>query len=256
MSDKEMIPKIIHYCWFGKNPKPKLAEKCILSWKKYCSDYQFIEWTEDNFSLSSAPQYVQDAYTEKKWAFVSDYVRFVALVEYGGIYLDTDVELLKPLDSLLCHTAFSGTEDGNFVSAGIMGCEKGYPLFREFRDFYKTLSFYNPDGTQNTTTVVVMLTEWCKAKGYRSENVYQEIQGFAVYPSEYFYPLSNADRVMRKSENTIAIHWFAGSWVSAERKRKKQRRQFKNRIKPMIVAVIGNNTFERLKKVFHYQAKD
>ncbi len=251
-----MIPRIIHYCWFGRNPKPKLAEKCIQSWKSICPDYRIIEWNEDNFDITSSPQYVRDAYKEKKWAFVSDYVRFGALIEHGGIYLDTDVEILKPLDQFLHHTAFSGTEDGEFVSAGVMGCEKGYDLFKDFRDSYETLSFYNPDGTLNITTVVVMLTDWCKQKGYVSENIYQDIGGFVIYPSEYFYPLSNADKVMRKTKNTVAIHWFAGSWVSQERRRKKKKRQFKNRLKPKIVALIGNEKFDALKKLLRYKADD
>ena len=247
-----MIPRIIHYCWFGMNPKPKLAEKCILSWKKYCYDFQFMEWTEDTFDIRSAPQYVQDAYKEKKWAFVSDYVRFVKLVEFGGIYLDTDVELLKPLEPFLSHIAFSGTEDGENVSAGVMGCVRDYSLFKELRDNYKRRSFYNSDGSQNLTTVVEMLTELCKKKGYRPENVLQDLEGFVIYPSEYFYPLSNADRVMRKTGNTVSIHWFAGSWISDERKKKKKKRQFKNRIKQRIVAVIGNDLFERMKATLHY----
>lgn len=251
-----MIPKIIHYCWFGKNPKPRLAKKCIRSWKKICPNYQLMEWTENNFDISNAPQYVQDAYKEKMWAFVSDYVRFVALVKYGGIYLDTDVELVKPLDQFLHHTAFTGTEDGKYVSAGVMGCVKGYSLFQDFCDYYNNLSFYNPDGTKNVTTVVVMLTEWCKAKGYKSENLYQEIQGFAIYPSDYFYPFSNEDRVIKKTENTVSIHWFAGSWLPEERRKKKKRRELKNRLKPKIVAIIGNEWFERLKKLLHYEADD
>ena len=101
-----------------------------------------------------------------------------------------------------------------------------------------------------------MLTDWCKEKGYQPRNVYQDIQGFAVYSSEYFYPLSNADRVMRKTKNTVAIHWFAGSWVPEDRRKKKKKRQFKNRIKPYIVSVIGNDRFEALKRAFHYEADD
>lgn len=251
-----MIPRIIHYCWFGRSQKPKLVEKCIRSWKLVCPDYVIIEWNEDNFDISATPQYVRDAYKEKKWAFVSDYARFVALVEYGGIYLDTDVELLKPLDQFLRHNAFSGTEDGEFISAGIIGCEKGYELFKDFRDSYETLSFYNSDGTLNITTVVVMLTDWCKQRGYVSENIYQDIQGFVIYPSDFFYPLSNADKVLRKTDNTVSIHWFAGSWVSEERKKQKKKRQFKNRLKPKIVAIIGNDRFEALKRFMHYEAND
>ena len=251
-----MIPRIIHYCWFGRNQKPKLAEKCIKSWKKYCSDYQVIEWTEDNFDVSKAPQYVQDAYHAKKWAFVSDYVRFVALVEYGGIYLDTDVELLQSLDPFLKHEASTGTEDGTYISAGVMGCEKGYPLFKQFQEYYNTLSFYNEDGSENITTVVVMLTEWFKAKGYRSENIIQEVQGLTVYPSEFFYPLSNVDGVMRKTKNTVSIHWFAGSWVPKDKKKKYKKRRLKNRIKPWIVSVVGNERFERMKELLRYRADD
>ena len=251
-----MIPRIIHFCWFGRGQKPKIVEKCIRSWKENCPNYKIFEWTEDNFDIESAPQYVRDAYNDGKWAFVSDYVRFVVLVKYGGIYLDTDEELLDSLDSFLNHTAFIGTEDGFHISAGLMGCVKGYSLFSDFRDSYSELSFYNPDGAQNMTTVVDMLTEWCKEKGYQPGNEYQEISGLAVYPSDYFYPLSNADGIMRKTGHSVAIHWFAGSWVPEERKKKKKKRQFKNRLKPKIVAIIGNERFERLKKLLHYEADD
>ena len=106
-----MIPKIIHYCWFGRNPKPKLAEKCIKSWKKYCPEYEIIEWNEDNYDLSSAPLYVRQAYEAKRWAFVTDYIRLQVIYENGGIYLDTDVELRKSLDPLLVHQAYFGFED-------------------------------------------------------------------------------------------------------------------------------------------------
>ena len=95
-----MIPKIIHYCWFGRNPKPKLALKCIKSWKKYCPDYEIIEWNEDSFDIESAPLYVRQAYEAKKWAFVTDYVRLYAMTKFGGIYMDTDVEVIKPLDCI------------------------------------------------------------------------------------------------------------------------------------------------------------
>lgn len=104
------VPKIIHYCWFGGNPKPKLAEKCIKSWKKFCPDYQIIEWNEENFDVSAAPEYVRQAYAAKRWAFVTDYVRLKAMTEMGGIYMDTDVELVKPLTPFLAHDAFAGFE--------------------------------------------------------------------------------------------------------------------------------------------------
>ena len=113
------IPKVIHYCWFGGNPKPKLVQKCIHSWKKYCPDYEIIEWNESNFDISSCPLYVRQAYDVKKWAFVSDYARLKIIHTCGGIYLDTDVELIKSLDSLLEYNAFFGFEDGKYVATGL-----------------------------------------------------------------------------------------------------------------------------------------
>lgn len=248
-----MIPRIIHYCWFGRNPKPHLVKKCIRSWNKYCRQYQLMEWTEDNFDLGLAPQYVQDAYKEKKWAFVADYVRLDALVKYGGIYLDTDIELLGSLDPFLKNEAFSGTEDGVHVSAGLMGCVKNYSLFRGFRDYYKSLSFYNEDNTINITTIVVMLTQLCEEKGYVPGNFFQNIEGFVIYPSEYFYPLSIDDAILRKTANTVAIHWFAGSWETKEKRRWRKKRQLKNRIKLILVSFIGNKRFEKLKTILHYK---
>ena len=123
--NKRMIPKTIHYCWFGGNPLPKLAKKCIKSWKKYCPDFEIIEWNEANFDISSAPLYVRQAYEAKKWAFVTDYVRLYALTSYGGIYMDTDVEVIKPLDFFLNHDAFSGFESEKSIPTGIMASKKG-----------------------------------------------------------------------------------------------------------------------------------
>ena len=123
-----MIPKTIHYCWFGGNPLPDLAVKCIDSWKKYCPDYEIKEWNEKNFNLDACP-YVREAYEAKKWAFVSDYARLYAMVTEGGIYMDTDVEVLKPLDEYLDNLAFSGFQTEKEIPTGIMACEKGFPLF-------------------------------------------------------------------------------------------------------------------------------
>lgn len=251
-----MIPKIIHYCWFGRNPKPKLMQRCIKSWEKYCPDYKLIEWTEDNFDIEHAPQYVRDAYREKKWAFIADYARLAALSEIGGIYLDTDVELIDSLDQFLNCDGFTGTEDGWYVSAGVMGCVKGHSVINQFKETYNNISFYNSDGSLNTTTIVVMMTDFFVNKGYVHEDVTQVIGGFTIFASPYFYPLSVVDGVMRKTKDTVAIHWFAGSWVPEERKRKQKKRRFKNRIKPKIVAIIGNDMFERMKATLHYKSDD
>lgn len=120
-----MIPKKIHYCWFGRNPLPELAVRCIESWKKYCPDYEIIEWNEDNYDINKI-SYVKEAYQARKWAFVTDYVRLDVVNQYGGIYLDTDVELLKSLDPLLKYKSFFGMEEGKFIATGLgFGAEKG-----------------------------------------------------------------------------------------------------------------------------------
>lgn len=248
---EDMIPKIIHYCWFGRNPKPMQIQKCIQSWSKHCSEFRFIEWTEDNFDLKSSPLYVQQAYSEKKWAFVADYVRFYALVKYGGIYMDADMELLKPLTPFLHHHAFTSTEDGQHISAGIMGCIPGFKLYQTFMEHYKDKSFYRPDGSLDTTTVVVMMTEKCLQMGYKPVNTYQEFAGLAVYPSEYFYPLSHIDDVMRKTENTYAVHWFAGSWVSREEKKAFRRMKARQKIKRIILSLIGEDGLQKLRLIIH-----
>lgn len=208
-----MIPKTIHYCWFGRNPKPKLAKKCIKSWKKYCKDYEIIEWNEDNFDISSAPLYVRQAYDAKKWAFVTDYVRLWAMVNCGGIYMDTDVEVIKPLDSFLNHRAFSGFEDDIHIPTGIMACEKGFLLFQEFLDYYVGLTFINEDGTYNTVPNVVYMTNTCVKYGLIQNNSFQIINGFALYPKDVFCPLSYETRECSKTKNTVTIHWFNGSWL-------------------------------------------
>lgn len=217
-----MIPKRIHYCWFGRNPKPALAEKCIRSWKKYCPDYEIIEWNEDNFSIADAPLYVRQAYEAKKWAFVTDYVRLYAMVTCGGIYMDTDVEVIKPLDGYLVHQAFSGFEDDTRIPTGIMACEKDFPLFRDLLAYYDTAQFCKEDGTLDLTTNVTTITNTCLAKGFIPNNSYQVVEGFALYPHDVFCPVSYDTMELNKTDRTVTIHWFAGSWQSAESKAKKK----------------------------------
>lgn len=214
-----MIPKTIHYCWFGKNPKPTLAEKCIKSWKKYCPDYEIIEWNEDNFDISIAPLYVRQAYEAKKWAFITDYVRLWAMTRYGGIYMDTDVEIIRPLDRFLKHQAFSGFEDDVHIPTGIMACEKGFPLFEEFLHYYDNASFINPDGSLDTTTNVVIMTNICLHHGLVQNNQYQVVDGFALYAKDVFCPLDNLSGTLKKTKATVAIHWFNASWHTEQQRK-------------------------------------
>ena len=222
-----MIPKTIHYCWFGGKPLPKLAKKCIKSWKKYCPDYEIIRWDESNFDISAAPLYVRQAYEAKKWAFVTDYVRLYAMTTYGGIYMDTDVEVVMPLDEFLHHQAFSGFESEKDIPTGIMASEKDFPLFVEFLRHYDTASFYNEDGSMNMTTNVVIMTDICLEHGLIRNGQYQEIDGFALYPKDVFCPKDNSTKKITVTDNTSCIHHYSGSWVSAELKRSLRRRKIR-----------------------------
>lgn len=259
-----MIPKIIHYCWFGRNPKPKLAEKCIRSWKKYCKDFEFIEWNEDNFDINNAPLYVRQAYEAKKWAFVTDYVRLYAMVKYGGVYMDTDVEVVKPLDKYLEHEAFSGFENEVNILTGIMACRKDFQLFDELLHYYDDAKFINDDGSLNMTTNVDIITEMCMKKGFIQNGQFQIVEGFALYPREYFCPTSPGAIDVKKSVNTVTIHWYAGSWLDEEKKAEKeewilaQKRKKKNKMrkkiktmpKTIIKRIMGQERYDKLKSKF------
>ena len=207
-----MIPKIIHYCWFGRNPLPKMAIKCINSWKKYCPDYQIIEWNEDNFDVT-VNDYVKEAYDNRKYAFVSDYVRLYALVTYGGVYMDTDVEVVRPLDLFLNNHAFSGFETKEFIPTGIMASEKGFPLYKEFLDYYNNVHFVQSDKTLDMTTNGRIMTNITKQYGLLLNGELQTIKEWVLYPSDYFCPLDNNTGVLHKTTNTVTIHWFNQSWV-------------------------------------------
>lgn len=210
-----MIPKIIHYCWFGGNPLPELAQKCIASWKKYCPDYVIKEWNENNFNINCC-DYVREAYDAKKWAFVSDVARLYAMVNEGGIYMDTDVEVIKSLDGLLQYHAVSGFETCTSIPTGLMACEKDNPMFKEFLDEYKTAHFILTDGTQDKTTNVVRITKSCLKYGFVPNNQKQTINTFTLLPKDYLCPKSFDTGKIDLTDNTLTIHHFDGSWRSEE----------------------------------------
>ena len=210
-----MIPKKIHYCWFGGNPLPEMAQRCIASWKKYCPDYEIIEWNESNFDLNCC-EYVKQAYEAKKWAFVSDVARLYALVNYGGIYMDTDVEVIKPLDDILECEAVSGFERVDAIPTGLMGCEAQNRMFREFLEEYNTAQFIKEDGSLDITTNVTRITDACLKYGLVLNNEKQTVNTFTLFPKDYFCPKDPITKQLKITENTYTIHHFDGSWLAPE----------------------------------------
>lgn len=207
-----MIPKIIHYCWFGRGQMPALAIKCIESWKKYLPNYEIKEWNEDNFDLDMYP-YVREAYDNRKFAFVTDVVRLYALYTEGGIYMDTDVEVLKSLDPFLQHTAFSGFEDDTHIPTGIMASEKGGKWAKENLAYYENKHFIKEDGTMDLTTNVTTLTNYMLPLGLKPNNTYQDFPNLITfYPKDYFCPKSYDDGKIYLTNRSVTIHHFAGSW--------------------------------------------
>lgn len=231
------IPKIIHYCWFGHNPKPELAQKCMDSWKKYCPDYNIIEWSEENFDTSSAPLYVRQAYEAKRWAFVTDYVRLQVVYEHGGIYLDTDVELKKSLDTLLFHHAYFGFEDGAHVATGLgFGAEKGAQILREMMNDYQGISFIKQDGSFDSTPCPARNTQVLLRRGLKQDDSKQVLEGdILILPSIILCPIDYNSGIHKKSRKSYSVHWFAASWHSEQqrqsmrawqKKRKKEIRRY------------------------------
>ena len=215
-----MIPKIIHYCWFGKGQMPELVQTCITSWHTHMPNWEYHLWTEDNFDITTAPQYVQEAYAVKKYAFVSDYVRLWALEHEGGVYLDTDVEVLRSFDPLLSNTAFIGLEESLALLPGtcVMGCVAHCQWVKDMIATYETATFLREDGSLDMTTNVQRLGAKMVDGGlqHKREIQYLPHWGLRVYTHDYFSPITST-RVMRKSKNTYCIHRFAGSWMDGKK---------------------------------------
>ncbi|MCE9473683.1 glycosyltransferase family 32 protein [Bacteroides fragilis] len=231
-----MIPKKIHYCWFGKGKMPELALKCIESWRVNLPDYELKEWNENSFDINSN-FYVKEAYESRKFAFVTDYVRLYALYTEGGIYMDTDVEVLKNLDSFLDLPAFSGFEDNVHIPTGIMAAEKGSVWAGWQLKYYDDRHFLLPDGTLDLTTNVEIIGRLMGEKGFILRNGLYNFQNIiTIFPRDYFCPKSHTTGKIELTQNTYTIHHFAGSWKSTS-----------DRLKRRIVHLIGVKMSHRLK---------
>ncbi len=222
-----MIPKKIHYCWFGGKPLNHLGQKCLESWKKFFPDYEIIEWNESNFDINCC-QYVKEAYEAKKWAFVSDYARFKILYDHGGIYFDTDVEVIRSFDKILENGAFFGCENPEVIKATTeqpgMGCmvapglgcgaAQGLPFYKEILEDYEKSTFLNEDGSSNLYTIVERTTELLRRHGLKDVAGIQKVADIMIYPAEYFCPIDLQTAELKITENTYSIHKYAASWKS------------------------------------------
>ncbi len=244
-----MIPKVIHYCWFGGAPLPKSAEKCIVSWKKYAPGYEIRSWTEKNFDYTGC-DYAKAAYEAKKWAFVSDYARFKIVHDQGGVYFDTDVELICPIDDLLEKGPFMGVEkwrNGHiFVNPGLgFAAEVGNPILAELLGIYDT-AFFEAEKCAGQKIPVIgdYTTEVLQKHGLKDTDDVQQAEGMRIYPKEYFNPMNLQTGKLEITENTRSIHWFDATWAS-------RGSRIRGRIFKSLNRIAGEKTAEGIKKIWH-----
>lgn len=238
------IPKVIYYCWFGKGKMPALAEKCIRSWKKYCPDYEIVCINEENFDISQN-KYASEAYEEGMWAFVSDFARLKVLYDNGGIYLDTDVELLKSLDPLIAERGYMGFDDNGVISTGLgFACEKGNELVGSILKDYENIPFRLVDGTLDLTPCPDRNTKVLAELGMNIDNKDQMFMGIRMLPEDFLCPMKYYSGKKIITENTYSIHHFCASWTSAKSKRT-----------TFIKRIIGVKLYEKLYGKFLHKLK-
>lgn len=224
------IPKCIHYCWFGGNPLGLDEERCIASWREHFPEYEIRRWDESNFDVRCCP-YVSEAYEAKKWAFVSDYARFKILFDEGGLYFDTDVEVIRPLDDIIDQGPFMGCETdvgmsaahGKAVNVAVnpglgLASPPGSALYGEVLESYEEDHFLSSDGRMNLTTVVERMTAILRERGLLNRPGIQDVGGIRVYPSEYFCPMDMYTGELNVTHNTRTIHHYKASWHIASQK--------------------------------------
>ena len=243
-----MIPKVIHYCWFGRGELPPLARKCIASWGRFFPDYEIKVWNEDNFNVNAIP-YTADAYKDGKYAFVSDYARFWVLYHYGGVYFDTDVEVIRSMSEIIEKGPFMGFElirpDSRFAVAPSLGiaAEPGMPFYQEILHNYESLPFLLDNGERNPYSMIPMVTEMLRERGLKGNGSIEHVAGMNVYPPDWFNPYDDATGRLEKTGNTYSIHWFAKSWLPEEP-------EWKVSAKRLLRRTIGTDTVLKIKSLF------
>ena len=239
------IPKVIHYCWFGRGEIPSFYKKCIKSWGKYCPDYKIICWNEENFDVTQN-KYVREAYEAGEWAFVSDYARLKVIYDNGGIYLDTDVELIKPIDDLVDSGGFMGFDEKGIVATGLgFGAEKGNEIIGEFLKDYDNIPFVLEDGSFDLTPCPDRNTAALKRLGMDVENTDQTFMGIRFLPAEYLCPMDYYTGKKTVTKNTYSIHHYSASWTSSVTKRT-------TRIKRMIGVKLYNKLYGKFLHKFKW----
>ncbi len=211
------IPRIIHYCWFGEKELPEKVQRCISSWKKYCPDYKICRWDESNYNYEKN-KFMYEAYENKKWAYVSDYARFDILYQNGGIFLDTDVELIKNLDDLLEEKCFMGFEN-HYVAPGlIIGAQTGVLELKEIMELYESIAFISENGTLNLKTSPKYITQYLEKRGLDKSGKQQTVGNITIYPQDYFCPKNMLTGKCHVTQNTYSIHHYDGSWMGEKEK--------------------------------------
>ena len=214
-----MIPKIIHYCWFGNGPMPEKERKCIETWKKFFPDYRFIKWDENNFDFKSC-KFAMQAYDAKMYAFVSDYVRAKVLFKYGGLYLDTDVEVIKPFPKILDGKGFLGFERRHFIGTAVLASQMGSEVMQKLVNYYEQHDFLMEDGLMDNIANVSVLTDILKEYGLELGGERQTVAEFEVFNREFFYPKKLGENDFRITNETCAIHKCSNSWMSEREKKR------------------------------------
>lgn len=243
------IPKVIHYCWFGGKEKSKIIKKCINTWKEKLPDYKIIEWNENNFDIE-ASSFCREAYKNRKWAFVADYCRLYVLYNNGGIYLDTDMEVLKSLDIFLNNVAFAGVEFSNEtipeINAAIWGCKKGDKFLEKLINYYNNLVFNEYSEDLFKLAIPKVITALAKEEGYIGDNLPENLKnGTTIYAKEYFYPKNKSWEIPTLTENTYTIHHYEGSWRSPIL-------IYRTKLKHILINIFGydriNNLLRKIKR--------
>ncbi len=219
LSKEALIPKKLHYMWLGRNPLPDNLKKCIDSWRKYCPDYEIIEWNEDNYDIGKH-SYMKDAYEVKAYGFVPDYARIDILYNEGGFYLDTDVEMKRNIDDLRYQEAFCGVEKWQIINfGGLSGSVKGHPMLKNFLDSRQDISFYNSDGSLNKNTCGFYDTRVALEHGYKINGETQNVKGMNFFAYDYFHPFDYMSGIVNETKNTHSVHWFNGGWLDEKMKK-------------------------------------